>query len=101
MKAVVMAGGEGSRLRPLTLERPKPMITLGHAPAIEHILRLLKHHGITDIVISLHYLGSVIEDYFRSARSSGSTSPIPTKTARSAPPGASRSPAMCWTSRSW
>jgi len=71
MKAVVMAGGEGSRLRPLTLERPKPMITLGHAPAIEHILRLLKHHGITDIVISLHYLGSVIEDYFRSGEELG------------------------------
>ena len=71
MKAVVMAGGEGSRLRPLTLERPKPMITLGHAPAIEHILRLLKHHGITDVVISLHYLGSVIEDYFRSGEELG------------------------------
>ena len=66
-----MAGGEGTRLRPLTLERPKPMITLGHAPAIEHILRLLKRHGITEIVITLHYLGSMIEDYFGSGEDLG------------------------------
>ncbi len=64
MKAIVMAGGEGSRLRPLTLERPKPMITLASAPALEHILRLLRRHGFTDVLVTLHYLGSVIEDYF-------------------------------------
>jgi len=66
-----MAGGEGTRLRPLTLERPKPMIHLGHAPAVEHILRLLKRHGVTDVVITLYYLGSVIEDYFRSGEEFG------------------------------
>ncbi len=71
MKAVVMAGGEGSRLRPLTLERPKPMLPLAHAPAIEHILRLLRRHGITDIVITLHYRGSDIANYFQSGEDLG------------------------------
>ena len=64
MKAVVMAGGEGSRLRPLTLERPKPMATLANAPAMEHILRLLHRHGFREIIVTVHYLASVIEDYF-------------------------------------
>ncbi|MBM4436639.1 MAG: NTP transferase domain-containing protein, partial [Actinobacteria bacterium] len=62
MKAVVMAGGEGSRLRPLTLERPKPMVPLANAPAMGHILRLLKRHGFTDIIVTVQYLASVIED---------------------------------------
>jgi mannose-1-phosphate guanylyltransferase/phosphomannomutase len=53
MKAVVMAGGEGSRLRPLTVRRPKPMVPIVNRPVIEHILLLLKRHGITeaDVVI--------------------------------------------------
>ena len=71
MKAVVMAGGEGSRLRPLTLERPKPMLPLAHAPTVEHILKLLRRHGITDIVITLHYRGSDIANYFQSGEDLG------------------------------
>ena len=49
MKAVVMAGGEGSRLRPLTIRRPKPMVPIVGKPVMEHILNLLKRHGITRI----------------------------------------------------
>ncbi len=64
MIAVVMAGGEGSRLRPLTLGRPKPMVPMLNIPVMEHILTLLKRHGITEIVVTVHYLASVIEDYF-------------------------------------
>ncbi|MBA2388855.1 MAG: NTP transferase domain-containing protein [Geodermatophilaceae bacterium] len=64
MKAVVMAGGEGSRLRPLTLGRPKPMIPLVNKPMLSHILDLLKRHGITDIVITLQYLADRIKEYY-------------------------------------
>ncbi|HEX9057430.1 MAG TPA: mannose-1-phosphate guanyltransferase [Ktedonobacterales bacterium] len=64
MKAVVMAGGEGSRLRPLTIQRPKPMVPIVGRPVMEHILQLLKSHGITNVVVTVQYLASAIEDYF-------------------------------------
>src|SRR5262249_37206156 len=64
MKAVVMAGGEGSRLRPLTIRRPKPMVPIVGKPVMEHILHLLKRHGITEVVVTVQYLASNIEDYF-------------------------------------
>ena len=64
MKAVVMAGGEGSRLRPLTLGRPKPMVPLVNKPVIAHILALLKKHGITDVVITVQYMSDMIQRYF-------------------------------------
>ncbi len=64
MKAVVMAGGEGSRLRPLTSRRPKPLVPVVGRPCLEHVLRLLRRHGITDVVITLQYLGASIRNYF-------------------------------------
>ena len=64
MKAVVMAGGEGSRLRPLTIGRPKPMVPIVDMPVIEHIFGLLRRHGITEVVVTLQYLARVIQDYF-------------------------------------
>ena len=60
MKAVVMAGGDGARLRPLTIGRPKPMVPVVNKPVMGHILDLLKSHGITDVVVTLRYLASVI-----------------------------------------
>lgn len=63
MKAVIIAGGEGSRLRPLTLRRPKPMVPVVDRPAIEHIVELLKRHGITEVIITLQYLASVIQEH--------------------------------------
>ncbi|HUP28094.1 MAG TPA: sugar phosphate nucleotidyltransferase, partial [Chloroflexia bacterium] len=63
MKAVIMAGGEGSRLRPLTIRRPKPMVPVVDRPAIVHIIELLKKYGITEVVITLQYLASVIQEY--------------------------------------
>src|SRR5258708_37131273 len=59
-----MAGGEGSRLRPLTSRRPKPLVPVAGRPIMEHILTLLREHGITDVVVSLQYLGAEIRNYF-------------------------------------
>jgi mannose-1-phosphate guanylyltransferase/phosphomannomutase len=64
MKAVLMAGGEGSRLRPVTANRPKPLVPVCNVPIMEHILGLLKKHGIEDVVATLYYLGDEIQDYF-------------------------------------
>lgn len=64
MKAVVMAGGEGSRLRPLTINRPKPMVPIVDRHVMAHIIELLKRHGITDIVVTVQYLANVIQDHF-------------------------------------
>ncbi len=64
MKAVVMAGGEGTRLRPLTINRPKPMVSLVDRHVIQHIIELLKIHGITDIIVTVQYLANSIQDYF-------------------------------------
>lgn len=64
MKAVVMAGGEGSRLRPITANRPKPLVPIGNEPIMEHIVRLLKSHGVTEVVTTLHYLADEIQGYF-------------------------------------
>lgn len=64
MKAVVMAGGEGSRLRPLTLQRPKPMVPLVNKACMAHILDLLQRHGVTEAVATLQYLAQHIRDRF-------------------------------------
>ncbi|MDX1523186.1 MAG: sugar phosphate nucleotidyltransferase, partial [Anaerolineae bacterium] len=64
MKAVIMAGGAGSRLRPMTIERPKPMIPIVNKPVMGHILDLLKRHEITEVVITVQYLADLIQDFF-------------------------------------
>ncbi len=64
MKAIVMAGGEGTRLRPLTEGRPKPMVELLGRPVLERTVEHLKNNGITDICFTLRYLPKVIEEYF-------------------------------------
>ncbi len=64
MKAVIMAGGEGTRLRPLTSLRPKPMVPIVNQPVMEHIVGLVKHHGITEIVATLAFMPQAISDYF-------------------------------------
>lgn len=64
MKAVIMAGGEGTRLRPLTINRPKPMVAIVDRLVLHHIIELLKLHGFTDIVITVQYLANVLQDYF-------------------------------------
>lgn len=64
MKAVIMAGGEGTRLRPLTCGVPKPMVPILNKPMMEHILNLLRFHGITEIASTLWYLPKDVTDYF-------------------------------------
>lgn len=64
MKAVIMAGGEGTRLRPLTSNCPKPMLPLANRPMMEHIVDLLRRHGITEIVVTVAYLANQIRTYF-------------------------------------
>lgn len=64
MKAVVMAGGEGTRLRPITSNLPKPMVSVVNRPIMEHTLKLLKKHEMTDIVVTLQFLPQMIKSYF-------------------------------------
>ncbi|GAB6157954.1 mannose-1-phosphate guanyltransferase [Desulfotomaculum varum] len=64
MKAIIMAGGEGTRLRPLTCGRPKPMMPVVNRPMMEHIVALLKKHGIYEIGVTLQYLPEAIRGYF-------------------------------------
>src|SRR3954451_6384141 len=64
MKAVIMAGGEGSRLRPLTSNQPKPMMPLANLPMMEHIVSLLRRHGFDEIVVTLAFLPNAIRNYF-------------------------------------
>lgn len=54
MKALLLAGGQGTRLRPFTDDRPKPMVEIGGEPAIAHALRWLRRHDVTDVAINLH-----------------------------------------------
>jgi mannose-1-phosphate guanylyltransferase/phosphomannomutase len=71
MKAVVMAGGSGSRLRPLTIERPKPMVPIVSKPVLSHILDLLKRYDITEVVITVQYMADMIQDFFGDGSSLG------------------------------
>ncbi|MDR3643585.1 MAG: NDP-sugar synthase [Clostridia bacterium] len=64
MKAVIMAGGEGTRLRPLTCDCPKPMTRLCGRPVIEYILDLLKANGVTEAAVTLRYLPEAIRGQF-------------------------------------
>ncbi|HEY9559075.1 MAG TPA: sugar phosphate nucleotidyltransferase [Acidimicrobiales bacterium] len=64
MKAVIMAGGEGTRLRPLTSNAPKPMMPLVNAPMMEHIVTLLKKHGFDEIVVTVAFMANHIRTYF-------------------------------------
>ncbi len=62
MKAMILAAGEGTRLRPLTLTTPKVLLPVAGVPLIRHILAWLKGHGIREVAINLHYRGQKIED---------------------------------------
>src|SRR5262245_31756224 len=64
MKAVIMAGGEGTRLRPLTTNAPKPMLPIVNLPMMEHVVGLLRRHGFDEIVVTVAYLANSIRNYF-------------------------------------
>ncbi|NEO18497.1 MULTISPECIES: mannose-1-phosphate guanyltransferase [unclassified Moorena] len=65
MRAVLMAGGSGTRLRPLTCDLPKPMVPILNRPIAEHIVNLLKRHNINEVIATLYYLPDVMRDYFQ------------------------------------
>jgi mannose-1-phosphate guanylyltransferase len=62
MKAMVLAAGMGTRLRPLTLDRPKPLVDVGGRPLITYNLLLLRRYGIRDVVINLHHQGDALRE---------------------------------------
>jgi mannose-1-phosphate guanylyltransferase/phosphomannomutase len=71
MRAVVMAGGEGTRLRPLTSNQPKPMVPICGKPCIEHIIELVHRYGIDDVVVTLAFMPQVIRGYLGDGSSLG------------------------------
>jgi mannose-1-phosphate guanylyltransferase/phosphomannomutase len=71
MKAVIMAGGFGTRLRPLTMNIPKPMVPIVNIPIMHRIITLLKKNGITDIVALVYYQPDVIMNYFKDGKDFG------------------------------
>jgi mannose-1-phosphate guanylyltransferase len=71
MRAMVLAAGLGTRLRPITYEMPKPMVPVLNKPVMEHILRLLARHGFTETIANLHWFPELIEGYFGDGSESG------------------------------
>jgi len=67
--AVIMAGGRGERLKPLTETLPKPLLTIGHKPILEHNIDRLALNGIDNFYISVNYLAHLIKDYFKNGDS--------------------------------
>lgn len=65
MKAVILAGGEGTRLRPYTFVVPKPLLPVGDRPVLQIIMEHLRSHNIQEIIVALGYLGALIKSYFR------------------------------------
>ena len=64
MKAVILAGGLGTRISEESHLRPKPMIEIGGKPILWHIMKMYSHHGINEFVICLGYKGYIIKEYF-------------------------------------
>jgi mannose-1-phosphate guanylyltransferase/phosphomannomutase len=73
VKAVLMAGGEGTRLRPLTSNQPKPMVPIVGKPCMEHIVELLRLHGFEEIVVTLAFMPQAIRSYFGTGEAQGTT----------------------------
>jgi len=97
-----MAGGEGTRLRPMTANQPKPLLPVANRPIMEHVLRLLKRHGFSDTVVTVQFLAALVRNYFADGEDFGmnlqyATEEMPLGTAGSVKNA--RTP--CVTSRSW
>ncbi len=71
MKAIIMAGGFGTRLRPLTINIPKPMVPIGSIPMMEHVVHLLKKHGFDELVSLLFFQADDIKNHFKDGRKFG------------------------------
>lgn len=71
LKAVILVGGPGMRLRPLTDNKPKSMVPVLNRPVLEHTLAYLKKHGIEDVILALNYLPDAIREYFGDGKKCG------------------------------
>jgi len=71
MTGVILAGGFGTRLRPLTINIPKPMVPIANKPILHHIIKLLKKNGIKDLIIILYHQPELIKDYFKDGEKFG------------------------------
>ena len=71
MKAVILAGGLGTRLRPLTNKKPKPMLPLGKKPLLEHLIKWIRKNGVKEIVLCVSYLHETIEKHFEDGHKFG------------------------------
>ena len=71
MKAMILAAGKGTRVRPITYTIPKPMIPILQKPVMEFLLELLKQHGFDQIMVNVSHLAKEIEDYFRDGQRFG------------------------------
>lgn len=63
-RAIILAGGKGTRLKPYTISLPKPLVPLGTKPILEHIIEQLKFHGFTHVTITLNHMAEIIKAYF-------------------------------------
>ena len=71
MKAIILAGGRGKRLRPITDKIPKPLIPINNKPLVERTIRYLKKYGITEIIISSGYKSNLIEKFLKTKKNFG------------------------------
>lgn len=90
-----MAGGEGTRLRPITANQPKPLLPVANRPIMEHVLRLLRRHGLTETVVTVQFLAALVRSYFGDGDELGmtlhyATEELPLGTAGSVKNAASR-----------
>ncbi len=73
MKAIIFAAGLGTRLRPLTDDRPKALVEVGGVAMLQRVITRLKHHGVTEIVINIHHFGGKIIDFLKQKNNFGVT----------------------------
>jgi mannose-1-phosphate guanylyltransferase/phosphomannomutase len=66
-----MAGGQGTRLRPLTSNQPKPMVPIVNKPVVQHILELLQRHGVNDVVMTVAFMSQMLRNHFGDGSSMG------------------------------
>ena len=64
MKAVILAGGLGTRISEETISKPKPMVTIGGMPILWHVMKIYSSHGINDFIVCCGYMGYLIKEYF-------------------------------------